>query len=168
MIVLHFLLILVLCGCTQNISEKQQENYPFEVTVGTSKLSYYNSTLEEFEKSGLSIAERAFYLDDSGIIVSKNKVRAIIIKDDSVTAYKGITIGDTVDKLYEMYKNVKVNDGFWYSYFKGNTEIDVLDNEIVEDIKNNPEDYICISGSIKNNIIDFITIGDYTYARTGK
>ena len=161
------LLIFTLCGGAQDVFKIKQEVLPSEIIVGTSILSYYDSTPEEFKNAGLAVAKSVFPVDGNCVRITDDKVRCIIIHDNSITAFKGITIGDSVYKLHKLYKNVKFHDNFWYLYFKGNTEIDA-DKSSAEVIKNNPEDYICISGTIENNRISSLSISDFTYATTGK
>ncbi len=95
--------VLLVCGCSSAVPTK-----PEEISVGNQILSYYDSA-EKFESRGFEIAEKVMDIDraKNSVLVNENgDVRYIQTNDGFVLTYKGIKVGDNIEKVKESFEVV--------------------------------------------------------------
>lgn len=104
--------LFLLSGCSQNTSDKANVSYPYEITDGISTLSYYDTedaisiddfTILEYSADNIiGIRNQS----DNCIIVRDGVIRSIFIVDEDIVTYKGISVGDSVDKIENTFNKV--------------------------------------------------------------
>ena len=121
--------LLLLSGCSKNV------NNPYELAKGTSTLSYYD-TEDSINIDGFNVVENNLqnYQDkNNNILVNDDGIiRCITITDTAVKTYKGISVGDSVDRIEDAFDyESKLND-YYTVLFNGNIE-ENLENRNLED-----------------------------------
>ena len=162
--------ILTMSACSQSNRPQNSELLPSEFRAGDKVLSYFNSNAEDFENAGVATGEHPFAFDNSGVVVIDGKVRALVVRDDSIDLYEGVAVGDSISKIKSLFKYEMIyEEGTWQCYFKDGTEVDFSDNVVFNDSKKNSHDYLCVSGGCDDNgKISLILISDCAYARNGE
>lgn len=154
--------LFLISGCSQSKSNEINVNNPYEVAKGTSILSYYdteeNINLDGFEilKNEPSNVIGICNQSDNRIIVNNGTIRSIYIVDENIITYKGISVGDSIDKIENTFEHeYKIND-----YYKV-----IFNNNIEEDPANpNKEDaWIWIAYYTDGSKITSILIYDVLY-----
>lgn len=150
--------LLFLSGCSQSADN------PYEVAKGTSILSYYDTedsvsidgfTILDYKSSNtIKIREQ----NKDCIIVRDGRIRCIYIVDEDIVTYKGISVGDNIDKLEDIFSNVYQLENIYYVFFNNNTEED-------PDNQNKEDSLIWIAYFTDDSQITAIQIYDDLYGR---
>lgn len=111
-------LLFLLSGCSR-------VNNPYEIKKGTSTLSYYD-TEDSFSENGFTIIDRhpTYLPSDNCIVVRRGMVRCIYIIDEDIITYKGISVGDNVDKIGDTFSNIQQSQHIYNVLINNNTEED--------------------------------------------
>lgn len=138
----HFLILIMLLfllsGCSQNKLGQISVDNPFEIAKGASILSYYdiedNISIDDFTilEHTISIALGISERNDNCIIVRDGMIRYIYIVDEDIITYKGISVGDSIDKLKGTFSNIR-QSGDIYDIFFNNKNEQVLTDPNKED-----------------------------------
>lgn len=122
--------LFLLSGCSQNKSDKISVNNPYEVAKGTSTVSYYD-TEENIDIDGFTILDLIpnniigiREQSNNCIIVHDGIIRCIYIVDEDIMTYKGISVGDNIDKLNNTFSNTSKLQDTYSVIFNNNTEED--------------------------------------------
>lgn len=101
---------------------------PYEIVKDTVALSYYatedNISIDDFtvlkrEPSNIiGIHEQS----NNCIIVHDETIRCICIVDKDIIAYKGISAGDSIDKLENVFSNISQSQDIYSVLFNNLTE----------------------------------------------
>ncbi|MBQ3553744.1 MAG: hypothetical protein IJA08_03610 [Clostridia bacterium] len=105
LLVLLMAFALLLCACASGGGEPTK---PEEISVGNQVLSYEDSS-EEFERCGFASGKKMFDIgaEGNGVLVGDDgNVRYIRTEDSSVLTYKGIKVGDSIEKVKESFEVV--------------------------------------------------------------
>lgn len=167
----HFLLLItslfLLSGCSKSKSNETNVNNPYEIAKGTSKLSYYD-TEDDINIDGFTILECTpsnisglVDRDDNCIIANDGKIRCIYIVDEDIITYKGISVGDSIDKIEKCFNNEHQMNDDYMVLFNNNTEEDPI-NQSKED------NWIRIIYFTDGSEITLIKIYDVLYGRAFK
>lgn len=124
--------LFLLSGCSQNASDKANVNYPYEITDGISTLSYYDTedaisiddfTILEYSADNIiGIRNRS----DNCIIVRDGVIRSIFIVDEDIVTYKGISVGDSVDKIENAFsEEYQLQDSYSIIYNEDAEEVSI-------------------------------------------
>jgi len=153
--------LFLLSGCSSNESNEINANNPYEITKGTSSLSYYD-TEDNIDIDGFNVLENSlqnFQDKNNNIIIDENGViRCIIITDETVKTFQSISVGDSIDKIEDTFEHeYKLND-YYNVIFNNNTEEDLAD-------QNKEDDWICITYYTDGSQITAIKIYDVLYGR---
>ena len=136
-----FLLIaslFLLSGCSNSKSNENNVNNPYEIAKGTYILSYYD-TEDSIDMEGFKILKNEpsnvigiLNQSDNRIIVNNGTIRCIYIVDENIITYKGISVGDSVDKIENTFEHeYKLND--YYSVLFNNDKEEDPANQNQED-----------------------------------
>lgn len=125
----HFLpfiaLLFLLSGCSQSKSEEVSVNNPYEITKGSTTLSYYD-TEDNIGIDGFNIVEnnlQNFQDKNDNIIVNDDgSIRCITVVDDTVKTFQSISVGDGTEKIEESFDNEYQNGNNYMVLFAGETE----------------------------------------------
>lgn len=130
----RFLLLItslfLLSGCSQSKSNEINVNNPYEVAKGTSTLSYYD-TEDNISTDDFTILERKpsniigiREQNNNCIIIHDGTIRCIYIVDEDIMTYKGISVGDNIDKLDDIFSNASQFQDAYSVLFNGIAEED--------------------------------------------
>lgn len=119
------LLSILLCGCSQKQSDLMVSN-PYEIGVNGDVLSYYDDK-SHFESCGFEILNNALKSTQSkrnNIFVNKDDhIRNIVVIDENIITYKGISVGDGVDKILNNFEYENPLGDNYSVLFDGTAEI---------------------------------------------
>ena len=162
--ILSILLLMLLCGCSQNQSSSVLNN-PYEISTNDGVLSYYGEK-SDFESAGFDSFSKALESSMSkknNVFANKEGiVRNIVITDRDIVTYRNISVGDSVDKIENAFAH-EVNLNTSYSVlFDGVTEINPKNSSPIQD------DFIWINYTTNGKTIEKITIYDVLYGKEMK
>lgn len=152
---------LLLCACS-----KKGINDPSELSV-KDKIIQYSDTKEtvddllgDSDKSEILHYDSYIYDDALEIIYDeKDNIRYIKITDKSVTTYKDISVGDSINKVAEEFDYEQINGSRGYVLFNGNEEED-------QTSRDRKDDWIFITYNIDDfDEIEEIYICDIKFAK---
>lgn len=166
---------LLLCGCGKKEVAKIAK--PYEIKVGNKILSYYDDK-SEFEDAGFAVGEWSAIrgidgereLDAIAIINDEGDVRSVIVKNDDVITYKGITVGDDAKKVEKAFKYAEDGDSSISVFFYDGKETSLKKFKeehlpIDDDYSEAQHNMVIIDYRIDDdNEIESIMICDYKYA----
>ena len=99
---------------------------PYEIGVNGDVLSYYDDK-SHFESCGFEILNNALKSTQSkrnNIFVNKDDhIRNIVVIDDNIITYKGISVGDGVDKILNNFEYENPLGDNYSVLFDGTAEI---------------------------------------------
>lgn len=153
------LISVMMCACSQNKSVSVSS--PHEICVDNRILSYYDD-ITDFENAGMKICRsvgESVKSKQSNVFVGKeNEICYILIVDNNISTYKGISVGDSEEVIKEkfQYENVSANYAYDVTFDK---EKEVKYNDSLSD------DCIRISYYVNSGIIEKIQIINLLYAR---
>lgn len=164
----HFLpfiaLLFLLSGCSQSKSEEISVNNPYEIAKGTTTLSYYD-TKDDINIEEFTILEREpsniigiRQQSNNCIIVHDGMIRCIYIVDEDIITYKGISVGDSIDKLDDTFSNISQSQDIYSVLFNDSTEEDPVN-------QNKEDTWIWITYYTDEEKITSIQIYDVKYGR---
>jgi hypothetical protein len=140
---------LYLTGCaSQDKTNSTDINNPYEISVNGKILSYYDTkdnidtNIFEISDSMVGFAnksENMVDIDDNG------QIRCIVIANKSITTYKNISVGDSVNKI---------NESFKYEYNWNNNYMVIFNNGVEEDPMNQDKENNWLG-------INYITDGEH-------
>lgn len=157
------LLLLGSCG-------KKTVKEPDEILID-GKVIKYSYTLDQVEAElgdgipGDFITSRSNtayeYANDLTILYNdEDKIRLIHIADDDIMTYKGIRVGDNIEKVFDSFEYVMDAEIYYNVYFYGDSEFDANDKD-----KRLHSDWVTISYQTdEDGEIEIITIMDNEYA----
>lgn len=155
--------LFLMSGCSQNESDRNIDN-PYEITKDASTLSYYDKE-DNISIEGFTILDRTpdnvigiRNQSNNCIIVHDKTIRCIFIVDEDIITYKGISVGDSVDKINSVFSNVNQLQDTYSVLFNANTE-EYPTNQNKED------DWIWITYYTDGSRITSIQIYDVLYGR---
>lgn len=155
------LLSILLCGCSQKQSDLMASN-PYEIGVNGDVLSYYDDK-SHFESCGFEILNNALKSTQSkrnNIFVNKDDhIRNIVVVDEDIITYKGISVGDDVNKILNNFEYENSLGDNYSVLFDGTTEINSKDKSAKQD------DFIWINYTTNDKTIEKITICDVLYGK---
>lgn len=153
-------ILLLVSGCAQNRPTVQ---YPYEVKKGAKTVSYYD-TIDKLAIDDFHVIDNdtrwtdGFSDSDSEILIDENgTIRKIRIIDSSITTYRSISVGDSIDKIESSFE-YEAQD-YYTSYlvlFDGTTEKNPTDS-------NKEDDWIWIVYETDGSVITVISIYDVKY-----
>lgn len=157
--------LILLSGCSKDVKN------PYEITDGKSTLSYYD-TEDSITIDGFTILDENESSDspslfgvvlglniENCIIVRDGTIRYIYIVDDNIKTYKGISVGDSVDKIKDNFNYYTTPyDDRYRVLFDNGTEVN-SDNQDIED------SWILITYYTDGSQIISIRICDGVYAK---
>ena len=94
--------VLLLCACASGGGEPTK---PEEIAVGNQMLSYGDAP-DKFERCGFASGKKMFDIGAKGngvFVGDDGDVRYIQTNDSSVLTYKGIKVGDSIEKVKEAF-----------------------------------------------------------------
>lgn len=158
---LFFILLLFsLTGCSETKSQEVTTNAPYEILINDTTFGYYdtkNNVPNEFNvlKNSLSNSQS---IGNNVLIDTNGMIRCISVADKTVKTYKGISVGDNINKI----KNI-----FSCEYKIGDNYMVIFNNNVEEDPTNqNKEDnWIWINYITDGSQITQIQIYDVKYGR---
>lgn len=114
---------LLLSGCSSSKSNEITINNPYEITNGTSTLSYFD-TEDNISMDGFNVIEnniQNFQDKNNNIIVNDSgAIRCITVVDDTVKTFKSISIGDGIDKIEKSFNNeYQIDDNYMVLFNDG-------------------------------------------------
>ena len=111
---------IMLCGCSQ----KKQVNNPYEIQVGGKVLSYYD-TQDVFKDAGFTMTDGLYDAVEENLIFPRenNAVMSIHLMEGSVSTYKGISLGDNISKVTDIFQHETDLGDIVVVTFNGNTEV---------------------------------------------
>ena len=161
LLVSTLLLSILLCGCSQKQSNSMISN-PYEIGVNGNVLSYYDNK-SNFESCGFEILNNALKSTQSkqnNVFVNKeDHVRNIVVADKDIITYKGISVGDDVNKILNNFEYENSLGDNYSVLFDGTTEINSKDKSAKQD------DFIWINYTTNGKIIEKIAICDVLYGK---
>ena len=161
LLVLILLLSLSLCGCSQKQSNLTESN-PYEIIVNGDTLSYYDDK-SNFERCGFEVlnnALKSLQLKQNNIFVNKEEhIRNIVVVDENIITYKGISVGDSVSKISNNFKYENSLGNNYSVLFDKTIEINPKDKSVKQDV------FIWINYITNGKTIKKITICDVLYGK---
>ena len=158
------LISILLCGCSQKQSNLIVSN-PYELDVNGDVLSYYDDK-SNFKSCGFEILNNALKSTQSkrnNIFVNKeDHIRNIVVVDKNIITYKGISVGDGVNKILNNFEYENPLGDNYSVLFDGTTEINSKDKSTKQD------DFIWINYTTNGKTIEKIAICDVLYGREMK
>lgn len=147
LLLLSILLLFSLTGCAETKSQKTTISAPYEILFNNTNLSYYDT-----ENSISSEIKNNILFDTNGII------RCISVTDKTIETYKGISVGDNINKI---------EDNFSYEYKSGDNYMVIFNNNVEENPtnKNKEDNWIWINYITDDHQITQIQIYDVKYGR---
>lgn len=135
----HLLLLitslLLLSVCSQKESDKINVSNPYEISKDTFTLSYYD-TEDNIGIDGFTILERnssniigLSEQNNNCIIVHDGIIRCIYIVNKDIITYKGISVGDNIDKISDTFTNINKLQDTYNVLFNGNIEEDTVSQD---------------------------------------
>ena len=143
-IIILLLLLLTLIGCTKEDKKNNIEEYYFkynetDIKVNTlfNTVSFYigeynDERIEEdhhiYEYNSFEIET---YLDNNN-----EKIFSIVFTNNEVTTIEGLRIGDSLEKIINVYGKDYIKENNQIIYTSQNTKITfILENDIIEEIR---------------------------------
>ena len=155
------LMPILFCGCSQKQSDLMVSN-PYEIGVNGDVLSYYDDK-SNFESCGFKILDNALKSTQSkqnNIFVNKEyHVRNIVVVDKNIITYKGISVGDGVNKILNNFEYENPLGDNYSVLFDGATEINSKDKSAKQD------GFIWINYTTSGKTIEKIAICDVLYGK---
>lgn len=156
------LTMLILSGCSNGKNTSVDVKNPYEISVSGEILSYYGNK-SDFENAGFEVLNSSLKSSQSSknniFVNSENTIRNIVITDKSASTYKGIAVGDDVDKIENAFINEVSLKTSYAVLFDGVNEINPQNSDIK---KNN---YIWINYTTNGKTIEKIAIYDVLYGK---
>lgn len=160
LLLLSILLLFSLAGCAETKSQEVTINAPYEILINDTTFGYYdtkNNVPNEFNVLENSLSNSQS-IGNNVLIDTNGMIRCISVADKTVKTYKGISVGDNINKIENIFScEYKVGDNYMV----------IFNNNVEEDPTNqNKEDnWIWINYITDGSQITQIQIYDVKYGR---
>lgn len=156
------LITFILSGCSNAKNSSAKVENPYEINVKGEILSYYGDKTD-FENIGFEVLNSSLKSSQSNknniFVNNEDAIRNIVITDKNTSTYKGIVVGDSIDKIESSFIN-EVNLKTSYAVlFDGTNEIDPKNDDIKKD------NCIWINYTTNGKTIEKIAIYDVLYGK---
>lgn len=156
------LITFILSGCSNTKKSSTKVENPYEINVKGEILSYYGDKTD-FENIGFEVLNSSLKSSQSNknniFVNNEDAIRNIVITDKNTSTYKGIVVGDSIDKIESSFIN-EVNLKTSYAVlFDGTNEIDPKNDDIKKD------NCIWINYTTNGKTIEKIAIYDVLYGK---
>lgn len=160
LLLLSILLLFSLAGCAETKSQEVTINAPYEILINDTTFGYYdtkNNVPNEFNVLENSLSNSQS-IGNNVLIDTNGMIRCISVANKTVKTYKGISVGDNINKIENIFScEYKVGDNYMV----------IFNNNVEEDPTNqNKEDnWIWINYITDGSQITQIQIYDVKYGR---
>lgn len=156
------LITFILSGCSNAKNSSIKVENPYEINAKGEILSYYDDKTD-FEHIGFEVLNSPSKSSQSNknnvFVNNEDTIRNIVITDKKISTYKGIVVGDSIDKIETSFIN-EVNLKTSYAVlFDGTNEIDPKNDDIKKD------SCIWINYTTNGKTIEKIAIYDVLYGK---
>ncbi len=152
----------VLAGCSKS-EDKVEALLPEQIMYGDTVFTYGE---EYVETEGFTISENLVKLtmlaDSNSVVLNDDgDIRVFYIQNDSATTYKGIKVGDDIQKVEKEFDHEYKDGEQYWVMFDG-------ENEVEQNSSDMEDDWIWIIYTCEDEKIQSIMIYDSEFARTMK
>lgn len=144
------LVITLLAGCSLANTNSELELPPDVIRLGNDEVKYNTSEVPE-----------AFWNAQVDFIINKdNLIREIRVSDKCIETYKGISVGDSEDRVKLAYRFEGDGNRYYMVLLNGATEVNYMDSDLQKE-----DSWIWIVYYVEDGIIDNIRIYDFKYGK---